>query len=65
MDEKKLKNNTIIHKDNSLTRLDLAFFKHIELNECKKVIYLLITTLGSFYKIYVKNRKEVNICQIE
>lgn len=39
MDEKKLKNNTIIHKDNSLTRLDLAFLKHIELNECKKLIY--------------------------
>ena len=35
MDENeiKLKNNAIIHKDNSLTRLDLSFLKHIELNE--------------------------------
>lgn len=41
MDENeiKLKNNAIIHKDNSLTRLDLSFLKHIELNEYKKVIY--------------------------
>ena len=38
MDENeiKLKNNAIIHKDNSLTRLDLSFLKHIELNEYKK-----------------------------
>ena len=38
MDEKeiKLKNNTIIHKDNSLNRLDLSFIKHIELSEYKK-----------------------------
>lgn len=31
-----LKNKTIIHKDNSLKRLDLSFLKHIELNEYKK-----------------------------
>lgn len=38
MDQKeiKLKNNAIIHKDNSLSRLDLSFLKHIELNEYKK-----------------------------
>lgn len=38
MDENeiKLKNNAISHKDNSLTRLDLSFLKHIELNEYKK-----------------------------
>ena len=36
MDEIKFKNNAIIHKDNSLTRLDLSFLKHIELNEYKK-----------------------------
>lgn len=38
MDEKEieLKNNTIIHKDNSLNRLDLSFLKHIELSEYKK-----------------------------
>lgn len=31
-----IKNNTIIHKDNSLNRLDLSFLKHIELEEYKK-----------------------------
>ena len=38
MDENeiKLKNNAILHKDNSLNRLDLSFLKHIELNEYKK-----------------------------
>ena len=35
-DEIKLKNNAILHKDNSLNRLDLSFLKHIELNEYKK-----------------------------
>lgn len=29
----KIKNNTIIHKNNSLNRLDFSFFKHIELEE--------------------------------
>lgn len=37
--EIELKNNAIIHKDNSLNRLDLSFLKHIELSEYKKVIY--------------------------
>lgn len=38
MDENEieLKNNTIIHKDKSLNRLDLSFLKHIELSEYKK-----------------------------
>lgn len=38
MDEKEieLKNTTIMHKDNSLNRLDLSFLKHIELSEYKK-----------------------------
>lgn len=31
-----LKNNAIIHKDNSLNRLNLSFLKHIELSEYKK-----------------------------
>lgn len=31
-----IKNNTVIHKDNSLNRLDLSFLKHIELKEFKK-----------------------------
>lgn len=35
-EEMKLKNNAIIHKDNSLTRLDLSFLTHIELSEYKK-----------------------------
>ena len=35
-EEMELKNNAIIHKDNSLTRLDLSFLTHIELNEYKK-----------------------------
>jgi len=34
--EIELKNNAIIHKDNSLNRLDLSLLKHIELNEYKK-----------------------------
>lgn len=35
-DKISLKNNAIIHKDNSLNRLDLSFLKHIELSEYKK-----------------------------
>ena len=34
--EIKLKNNAILHKDNSLNRLDVSFLKHIELSEYKK-----------------------------
>lgn len=30
------KNNVVIHKDNSLNRLDISFLKHIELEEYKK-----------------------------
>lgn len=36
MNEDEMKNNVIIHKNNSLNRLDLSFLKHIELNEYKK-----------------------------
>lgn len=36
MIDNKIKNNTIIHKDNSLNRLDLSFIKHIEEKEYKK-----------------------------
>lgn len=32
----KLRDNSIIHKDKSLNRLDLSFLKHIELEEFKK-----------------------------
>lgn len=35
-EEIELKNKAIIHKDNSLTRLDLSFLTHIELTEYKK-----------------------------
>ena len=35
-EELETKNKAIIHKDNSLNRLDLSFIKHIELNEYKK-----------------------------
>lgn len=35
-DEIKQKNNVIVHKNNSLNRLNLSFLKHIELNEYKK-----------------------------
>lgn len=34
-DEIEIKNNAILHKDNSLSRLDLSFVKHVELNEYK------------------------------
>ena len=34
--EIQLKNSAIIHKDNSLNRLELSFLKHIELSEYKK-----------------------------
>ena len=34
--EIKIKNDVILHKDNSLNRLDLSFLKHIELREYKK-----------------------------
>lgn len=38
MNEDKIRerNNAILHKDNSLNRLDLSFIKHIELDEYKK-----------------------------
>lgn len=35
-DKIKLKNNVILHKDNSLNRLNFSFLKHIELSEYKK-----------------------------
>ena len=34
--EIEIKNNAIIHKDKSLSRMDMSFLKHIELNEYKK-----------------------------
>ena len=43
MDENeiKLKNNAILHKDNSLNRLDLSFLKHIE--SIWRRTYLILT----------------------
>ena len=35
-EEIEVRNNAIIHKNNSLNRLDLSFIKHIELSEYKK-----------------------------
>lgn len=35
MEESKQKNDAIIHKDNSLNRLDVSFIKHIDLKEYK------------------------------
>ena len=35
-EELETKNKAIVHKDNSLNRLDLSFIKHIELSEYKK-----------------------------
>ena len=35
-DELKIKSNAIIHKNNSLNRLDLSFLKHIDLKEYKQ-----------------------------
>ena len=47
-DEIKLKNNAILHKDNSLNRLDLSFLKHIELSEYKKNIAEMSNKVSEF-----------------
>lgn len=55
-DEIELKNNAIIHKDNSLNRLDLSFLKHIELSEYKKSD-LLAYWINDFAKYHDEERK--------
>lgn len=63
MEEKEieLKNNTIIHKDNSLNRLDLSFIKHIELKEYKKSD-LLAYWIHDF-SVYHDEEREFNIAK--
>ena len=55
------KNNAIIHKDNSLNRLDLSFLKHIELNEYKKS-ELLAYWIHDF-SVYHDEEKTFNIAK--
>lgn len=54
-DEVELKNSAIIHKDNSLNRLDLSFLKHIELSEYKKSD-LLAYWINDFAKYHDEER---------
>ena len=54
-DEIELKNSAIIHKDNSLNRLDLSFLKHIELSEYKKSD-LLAYWINDFAKYHDEER---------
>jgi hypothetical protein len=54
-DEIELKNNAIIHKDNSLNRLDLSFLKHIQLSEYKKS-NLLAYWVNDFAKYHDEER---------
>lgn len=53
------KNNTIIHKNNSLNRLDVSFLKHIKLKEYKKSD-LLAYWLNDF-AIYHDEERNFNI----
>ena len=48
------KNNTIIHKDKSLNRLDLSFLKHIEIGEYKKSDLLAYWIHGLVNKEFIK-----------
>lgn len=54
-DKVELKNSAIIHKDNSLNRLDLSFLKHIELSEYKKSD-LLAYWINDFAKYHDEER---------
>jgi len=55
-EEIETKNKAIVHKDNSLNRLDLSFIKHIELNEYKKIedIPLRIKNEMDKEKVYIE-----------
>lgn len=53
------KNSAIIHKDNSLNRLDLSFLKHIELNEYKKSELLAYWIYD--FSVYHDEEKTFNI----
>lgn len=60
-DKIELKNNAIIHKDNSLNRLDLSFLKHIELSEYKKSE--LLTYWIYDYAVYHDEERTFNIAK--
>ena len=49
------KNKAILHKDNSLNRLDVTFLKHIELSEYKKS-NLLAYWINDFAKYHDEER---------
>lgn len=54
-----LKNEAIIHKNEALTRLDISFLKHIELNEYKKS-HLLSYWINDF-AVYHDEERTFNI----
>lgn len=56
LEKLEIKNNAIIHKDNSLNRLDLSFLKHIELKEYK-TSHLLAYWINDF-AVYHDKEKE-------
>lgn len=62
LNEIEIKNNAIIHKDNSLNRLDLSFLKHIELSEYKKSELLAYWIYD--YAVYHDEEKTFNIALI-
>ena len=59
--EVEIKNNAIIHKDNSLNRLDLSFLKHIELSEYKKCELLAYWIYD--YAVYHDEERTFNIAK--
>lgn len=59
--EVEIKNNAIIHKDNSLNRLDLSFLKHIELGEYKKSELLAYWIYD--YAVYHDEERAFNIAK--
>lgn len=59
--EIEIKNNAIIHKDNSLNRLDLSFLKHIELGEYKKSELLAYWIYD--YSVYHDEERTFNIAK--
>ena len=63
MEEKKieLKNSVIIHKNNSLKRLDLSFLKHIKLSEYKKSELLAYWIYD--YAVYHDEERTFNIAK--
>ena len=60
--EIELKNNSIIHKNNSLTRLDFSFIKHIELGEYKKSNLLAYWIYD--YAVYHDEEKDFDTTKI-